>query len=346
MKQILLILSLYITISHINAQYLEVPYNLPTPFTGIFTEERFKGERIDWKSHEINNFGETEEFEGVIIYTRSKDGLRDTLYIGSGIARDEERVYSADGKLITYKEDLIRQDQIEELGYDANEVFNYSYDSMGRILRIDRQVNNPDKFTTSTIYDYDNNQIRHIEPDKNNQAVETITYIHYTDSGYQCIHNKDTIEYVFDKKNRLICKKDVPEKEYATSVINYSYTDNGYIKYTKDFKEEYTFSKSGYQIARYALKENGEYKLTSQTEATYLYKDDPQSNVILDNQQSVYGTNGAIIVLAETGKTIHIYNLNGQLVKKADAQSGTSIPMSPGIYIVISDNQPYKIRVK
>lgn len=371
MKPLIYILSGLLFVNSIPAQdYSKVKYNLETPFTGIFTAKRFTGEYRGAKY--LNGKGEITN-SAHIEYKRSKDGLRDTVFTGSGASRIDEYIYSEENRLVGWKElffDIENNNELVDFGCFTE----YIYDQEGRIDSIN-SVNSDDyKKTGSIIYNYTEHTITDYSfTGKNGSEIVNLIHIEYTDSGYICrdttyhtvvIDGRDTSyiehrqdEYIFDfvegenrlKRIRGIIDNGNYKREYDSYI---SYQENGYtVFYGNHLKEEYFFDeKEDVILILYSRRtENGEWELIERTECFYEYNNDPQSNTspAIENQsQPVYGIEGGMMITAEANSPVCIYTISGQLVKKMKVQPNQPLPISKGIYIVTMNNQSYKVRVR
>jgi len=64
-------------------------------------------------------------------------------------------------------------------------------------------------------------------------------------------------------------------------------------------------------------------------------------------EQSVWASDGRLYVSAAKTSALSVYNLEGQLVKKANIAEGvSSIPLANGIYIVVQDNRRFKVSIR
>jgi len=344
MKVIIKMILGFALISNLNAQnYSEIKYNFYTPFTGIFSEKRFKGSGIRVK--EYNDKGEIVK-EGVIKYRHSKDGLRDTVY-GIGLGLVTESVYDDAGRLVVFK----RFDGEQEWESNYEEIYTYNPD--GRIASVAIKTN---KYVDSTFYDYINHSITKFFEKEGEKTLYESSRIAYTDSGYICrtlYHNDnqehEIIECVFDDENKLT-RRIYIEDGKTVSDVSYFYTDSSYYYYNVGMtnKYEHVFNEEGFEVKKISYVFTGEEWLVyEKIETSYLY-DDSQSNtpVISDESQSVYGVENGIVVIADVKSLVNIYTISGQLVKKVYAQPNEQILLPKGIYIVRINEQSYKVRVR
>lgn len=335
---LIVIIGIFFSFS-LHAQYAEVPYNLETEFTGQFSEKRFtKGDTIYINTYDIGG-KEIPGRSSQIEYRRSADGLIDTVFHLSGAGWIDMQIYSPDGRLITYK-NLHRAaipNNYTLIPYDEE---NYSYTADGRIESIVYQSYMSD-LSSVIYYDYSRHLITKTYKREDKEGLEELTRIEYTDSGYVAtkyavdIVEKDTtyqlkrtIEYIFDSEGRLI-------RKIHDCKINYSYKNQGY--YCNG--TTYIFNEDGFIQ---------EIKGTETTWFKYIYYgDNPQSAILISNDsQPVYGMDGFIVVTTECKAPVCIYDINGQLVKKATVFANEPIPMAKGIYIVTVNNCSYKVGVK
>lgn len=373
-KIIFLTLAIFLCVGFGHAQYSSVKYNLETPFTGIFTAERFTGDTL-------RGIGEllTDTIRGDImwslgsgfdIYKRSEDGLRDTLIGGWGLARNLEYVYSPEGKLVEFSElmyDFIETEVGTVAGTEliARPLQAYQYDAEGRIaviLLLD--------YGLSRFYDYVQNTIVDIDDDG---ELSSITQVVYNDSGYVCqtmsyvktiISGKDTVilrhdttEYVFDSENRLIRYRYNQNRD-----IVYEYTDSGYIRYYYSgpsqmlvpMKAEHIYDDESGLIQKrihYSMVRD-EWELSYATTYIYSYGSDALRTTTTSNDSATslnraYGVSGAIVVELEHSARLEIYSVGGQLMHRERLAAGRSyIPLASGIYIAQIGEEVFKLIVK
>lgn len=340
---ILLIALFTISLSY-GRDYSKVKYNLDTPFTGVFTAERFTGD-----SAFFHNEGDVET-GGYSVYKRSKDGLRDTVFNYSGAESVMEYVYSPEGKLVTMnflEPDLTNLTKIVWItGYGIN----YQYDAEGRIAVI--------KYNSggSTIYDYTENTI--VFEGKDGEPADT-AHVVYTDNGYIFQTKKDfylgeeKVEYVFDSENRLLKRIHWPlyDGDDKTEFI-YEYTDHGYCIYSGDsYKEERIYFEKESRLKKYISykKTIHGWEIDRTSDYVYYYGD-----MILDVDEpavektaKIYGVTGGVVMELEAPTQVAIYALSGQLVRRQYFDSGSyQLPMVPGFYIVQAGKDIFKLKVR
>lgn len=329
--------------------YSKVKYNLETPFTGIFTAERFTGDSIDF--YDEGNFNTT---HGRSVYKRSEDGLRDTIFGYSGAIRVTELVYSPEGQLVTLNNLIPDPANITELVFITDSKTNYQYDAEGRIAVITTVANGNDE--GSRFFDYTQNTI--IAKSKNGQVTDS-TYVLYTDSGYVChvsdgsYWGNDTLEYVFDSENRLIRQvKYRPISLYGgKSETVLEYNDHGYWAINDSSKAEYLYFEKESQLKKVSI-----YELTIhgwevyQTTDYVLYYGDTALDIdepCIKKTAKIYGVAGAVVMELENPMQVTIYSISGQLIQRQYFDSGRfHIPMIPGFYIVQAGKDVFKLKVK
>jgi hypothetical protein len=154
------------------------------------------------------------------------------------------------------------------------------------------------------------------------------------------------VEYVFDAEEHLI----------RAGEIIYSYFEDGYSEFLGSFeKMTYHFLENGYLAKRIffqKIHEDGEWFQKEMWETEYGYKDDnpnnPNGNVMLETaSRKVYGMAGAIMIHSDKPETVWIYSVSGLFIRYLQTVPGSqSIFLPKGFYIVVADNQIYKVIVR
>lgn len=338
---VLLVVLFTISLSH-GRDYSKVKYNLDTPFTGVFTAERFTGD-----SAFFHNEGDVET-GGYSVYKRSKDGLRDTAFNYSGAESVVECIYSPEGKLVTMN--FLEPDltNITKIVWITGYGINYQYDAEGRIAVI-TTVQGDDN--GSMVYDYTENTI--VTKTRKGTMLDS-TYVLYTDSGYVCYitdsyFGNKTIEYVFDSENRLVRRIN---RNRPDAVSDYEYTDHGYCIYSGDsYKKEYLYFEKESQLRKeitYKKTIHG-WEIDRTSDYVYYYGD-----MILDVDEpavgktaKIYGVTGGVVMELEAPTQVAIYAISGQLVQRQHFDSGSyQLPMVPGFYIVQAGKDIFKLKVR
>ncbi len=351
---------LYITFPLSGQQYTKVKYNLETPFTGKYTQERFKGDSIILKEYDENGKYEN---SSVLIYKRSKDRLRDTVFTLSGAMRTQEYIYSKDNQLLSIVNLVPNRNILDRLAFQAEgPQTNYQYRADGRIQSISILSNPGLNLKQTTVYDYINHTIITCNHKKEKTSS---TKILFTDSGYitqskdlsshesRIFITYDTTEYVFDKENRLIKKifsvtSDLSDIRKGT--LSYSYTDSGYILSDKSSRIEHIYMKDGNKRKiveqRFSVKDGWKPYHTTQI-FTFWGKSNPHSSQIIPESPVVYSDGRSIVIKTLTPTKVAIYSFNGQMIKLQHMTAGTShISMPTGVYLVSINGQGYKVAIR
>lgn len=355
--------------SPFNGEFLEPRYhNIDSIETVYYIDNRMTGSA----SSSIYSFEEIPGFFTLRSYTlikQSPDGLTDTLehhsedyHTGKPIISKSIKKYREDGTLIYTA-------PFNELpvGLETN----YSYDTNNRIKEINTKEYYDDgkgTFKPEGIvkYDYENNKIDY--------GDNIPVYIKYTDSGYvahiqytyyqneNIIITSDsvTVEYIFDKQNRLTRINYSYPVEYPDSCIEYKYTENGYEEYYNGIKRRlFSFQEDGYCIEIIGYRPYDKYLDGEDADPGILYINfidrfayfkngqDVSNNPIESTSPKVYRIQGGIIVDSGKTTTANIYSIAGNLVKKVQNKESHSIISLPkGIYIITIGNLSYKVLVR
>jgi hypothetical protein len=310
----------------------------------------------------INLYDGTPRITGSTIIKHSEDGLTDTSYIASGLARIDIRHYNENQRVVyaifDYPHCLIHEcygDRTEYM-YEKVEI---AYDAEDRVS----------KTTTK--------EIGSISGEEKIVSVDTYDYstLKTTEKGY--IY--DGYEYELDALNRVTYLKNLnsPDeyrelngRRYRVQDLYYTYSESGlsvlHWEKTSDMiygladrwvKTDYYFKEDG----------NGSIKTTShavdgetwtvweKTETRYAYAEDTKSGDIPNSNESpessgvkVYGIPGAIVVGTVNSAQVCVYDTAGRVVGKQSVSGGTARIAVPGrgLYFVTVNNNSYKALVK
>ena len=299
----------------------------------------------------------------------SKDGLIDTVFTRSGLARIDIRHYDEKQRLVCIEYDYppcrihdCHVDVLESEYFYRKEEF--EYDTKNRVSKMTtKEVGSATGKETIT-------------------SVETFDYstLVMTSKGY--IY--DGYEYELDESNRITYLKDLnaPEeylkpdefmeldgKKYRIGDSYYTYFEGGFsvFRYERTSywmlgwadrwsRTENFYSESGIIVNTYYSLDGKEWEVWEKLESRYAYVDgeatngaDPNQNEKIQSPLSeVYGLSGAIIVNTDNNAEVSIYNTTGGMVKKQIVNSGTTQISMPqrGLYFVIVNNKSYKVIVK
>lgn len=254
--------------------------------------------------------------------------------------------------------------------YNWNDTYTYTDD--GKIKRIDSESNDK-KNKWYSIYEYNDNSTsiisyrysqifdKYLPDDK-----EVIKYLDNKTVSYTYnydVNSKKWIKKEFCWVNLLDSEGKVIEfghyneknKKYRKEG-NYEYTNDGYILYSFSNGNNYSitecsFNEKGDLItdAFYHWSNDDQRYLDNIREYTYTYLEPTSNEEIRPTNYKVYSNNGYLILENNTGisKKISIYAITGQLLRTISiSDNRTEIPLSSGIYIVVLDNQSYKVKVK
>jgi hypothetical protein len=288
-------------------------------------------------------------------YTRSADGLKDTILIASGVMSCWVNEYTPDGKLLSRKELQLQSSQdSRRIWIEGWTIYN-EYDSDGRIIATKRY--GYDKAPVySMIYEYAGSSVlpstvTAVDVDKNITVVKKFG-IEPTADGYvfeetaeTSDHTRNTVkrdttvlEYVFDSEKRLI---------RAGDVVYTWLEDGGYIE-TAAYRTVYYNSKGYPEKMRYSYLYDG---ANVEAETVYSYistSQQPQSPAPAEavSGEEVYGTENGIVVKSANPVRATIYTVDGKLVKQTSVnEDGGLIGLPGGLYIVRTEKASYKVFV-
>ena len=350
---------LYIIFPLSAQQYAKVKYNLDTPFTGKYTQERFGGDSIVLKEYDETG---KHKNSSVLIYKHSKNGLRDTIFTLSGAMRTQEYIYSKDNRLLSIINLVPNRNAPDQLIFQAEgPQTNYQYRADGQIQSISFLSNPGSKPIQTTVYEHIDHTI--ITYNHKKEKISTIKIL-FTDSGYitqgetliphesSTFVTYDTTAYVFDKENRLI-KKTFSVTDGLTGIRKgthfYSYTDSGYIFSDVSSRVEHIYTKDGNKrkiVAQRFSVEDG-WKPYHTTEIfTYSGKPNPDFSKIIP-ASTVYSDGRNIVIETLTAAKVNVYSFNGRIIESRHITTGTShIPIPVGLYIVSVNGRGYKVMVR
>jgi hypothetical protein len=294
---------------------------------------------------------------GYTVIKRSKDGLTDTLFINSGLARIDIRHYNEKQQLVysvfEYPPCKIGGDNCvgPEYLYEKTE---HEYDSENRVSKVTVKqvgsISGVESIFSINTYDY---------------AALEMTEKGYIYNGY---------EYELDQLNRVTYLKtlDSPDeykeldgKEYCIADSYFTYFEGGLSVIRNErtsvmilgwpdrwVKVDYFFNEDSRLKNTYISLDGKEWTVWEKSETRYVYATNsgefPNSNEsIASSGTNVYGTSGAIVVSTENNAQASIYSTTGQVVKKQAVNAGTTqITVRSGFYFVTVDNKTYKVIVR
>jgi hypothetical protein len=298
---------------------------------------------------------------GYTVYKRSEDGLTDTIYINSGLARIDIRHYNEKQRVV-----------YSIIDYPPCKVFEciYSIIRPGEFYeKVEHEYDTEDrvsKVTEKEIESVSDKEIRTV-------SVNTYDYstLKKTEKGY--IYNG--YEYELDACNRVTYLKNLSSpdeykelngKEYRVQDSYYTYFEDGLSvlrwEKTSDMirgwpdrwvKVDYFYSENGgLQNTYYSVDDGETWTVWEKSEFRYAYVDKAKSNDNSNESKTspgakVYGITGAIVVSTENNAQACIYNTTGKVIKKQLVSEGTTrIGVSGGLYFVTVNNHSYKVIVK
>lgn len=223
--------------------------------------------------------------------------------------------------------------------------FIYSYDNSTITKMVYHYSEVYDKFflTSKKVSEYDNDYIKHTEYSYND---ETDKWEHPNISISKVDHQGRLIEYGwYDNKG-----------EYSWQ-LRYTYTNNGYKETSKHLgysyvRREYVFNEQGdlIKLLWYEGANIDNLGLSTTTEYTYTYPNPTSNENIKQQNYKVYSTENGLVIennIRDSNIKASIYAITGQLLRTISiSDNRTEIPLSSGIYIVVLDNQSYKVKVK
>jgi len=250
----------------------------------------------------------------------------------------------------------------------------YEYDKEGRISGI-LKINSNGRtiISDTTVFNYNLKQftpeIQYSTIYKNSDSI----MVFYNDSGFVTIQKFPgvlsipphivTAQYIFDSQGRMIkgigkteVLPEAPRSLASSLIVEYKYTDNGYVEYENGFKKrEYKFQSDGYctDFIEYERTDQSAYppvyKIVSIEKFSYF----KNGEVIVDNESfenvapKVYGVQGGVVVNTEKSLPVSIYSLSGSIVKQEKVFKGNvTIPLPKGLYIVVIGNMSYKVLIR
>lgn len=286
-------------------------------------------------------------------YTRSADGLKDTILTSIGLMSCRVDEYFPDGKLISRKELIPERAQDYSTLWAEEQTTYNEYDSDGRI--ISTIVYDMDKnLIVSWTYEYTGNSVipaTVISTEINRPTTVKKFSIRHTATGYvfeqitestDYVHNtvrRDTTEreYVFDPENRLIRAGDAV----------YTYPEEGGYVETLSYRTGY-YNRQGYPEKFYTYY-GGE--LVQMTEITYFSNEsqqnpNPPQPTDAVSGEKVYAARNGVVVQSANPVSVTVYSIDGKLVKKTfvDGNNGL-IKLPGGFYIVKTEKASYKVFV-
>ncbi|WP_418823086.1 DUF6383 domain-containing protein [Parabacteroides johnsonii] len=248
----------------------------------------------------------------------------------------------------------------------------YTYTDEGKIERIDFESNDKktkgysiyeynDNYATITSYNY--SQIFDVFLPKHKQEIEwfenkVVEYEYdYDNKNEKWIKRELCYVKLLDSEGKIIEHGSYNQKNEKYQIEGkYEYTDDGYIYYSfyngnNHSITEYYFNENGDLVtdAFYHWSNDNQRYLDNIREYTYTYLKPTSNEEITHINYKVYPNKGSIVVENNTGvcKKASIYVITGQLLKTVSiSDNRTEIPLSSGIYIVVVDNQSYKVRIK
>jgi|GEM_PF-4410230 len=368
-KAIILIAIILMMVSNVSGQagfYHGIQPYPKTPFTGEFTLPRIKAD-IDSIAYLYQVVGGRGPYHTI---TRSDDGHSDMYWFN-----DDRSFYAI---IRTYDEkdrllSVVRKYTDSEQEFDTLMLF--SYDDQGRILKrkesfgwkssnngcfpgyffmglIDFENGGESPLVYATDYDYDNNTVKReyiYTRQSSGTRIDTIirTYnskIIYGDHKYTVITEggdgeKDSTEYLFDSKDRLIQAGDV----------YYTYNDDGFTEKKGNVEYQYIFNEDGYLIGM-----GGENNPVSSYEWTYSKRTDVGnesiSNITEKSKIIYYDSQLRVLFDDESLFDVAVYNMQGVLVtqhKNNQYESEISLRgFERGVYIVYFTSGYYRFSRK
>lgn len=234
----------------------------------------------------------------------------------------------------------------------------YKYDSLNRV--IEKEIPNSSIIkayytetpTDSVItWNYDKTLATWYKTEK----IEVSYYDNYFDKLYYSYNNENqsynyryTTRYYLDNDDRIIQFKDLDSS--AGSIYDFTYTDNGYIKYITyyganhaSFKYEYTFNEQG-DIATekyYEWMNNSYWKPCITTKNEYIYLGAGINKI--ENEEE-YSLNGNCLTI-NTDNTVSVYSIDGRIIYSG-AKYGkiVNLPYNQIVILKIAE-RCYKIAV-
>lgn len=290
-------------------------------------------------------------------YDYSKDSLSITVRAPWGIQYVK---YNLDGTMASYSSPVNNWNdtyiyteegnilKIESKTNEGNDshycLFNYTNSTVTKTDYTYSKVYNKFLITSRDIFEYNKDFIKY-----------TIQLYNIDTNNWENEQNYDI--YKLDDYGRVIeggwCDKDGRYKIR----LQFSYTDNGYIQYeTGDNRNysirEFTFNDRGDLIKEiwYYKNEDGSKNLSSITEYTYTYPNPTSNENIKQQDYKIYSTENGLVIennIGDSNIKTSIYTITGQLLRTISiSDNKTEIPLNSGIYIVVANNQSYKVKVK
>ena len=312
-----------------------------------------KASKVHYKKH--NRFNILNEWDKY--YDYSKDSLSITVKAPWGIQYVK---YNLDGTMASYSSpvnnwngtytyteegNILKIESKTNEGNDSHySLFNYANATVTRTNYIYSEVYNKFFITSRDIIEYNKEFIKYTT-----QLYNIDTNNWENEQGYNV--------YKLDVYGRVIEGGWYDEKGEYHIDVQYSYTNNGYIEYSK-FNghnyaiREFTFNNQDDLIKEvwYNWNEDGRKDLVSITEYTYTYPNPTSNENIKQQNYKVYSTENGLVIennIRDSNIKASIYAITGQLLRTISiSDNRTEIPLSPGIYIVVIDNRSYKVKVK
>jgi hypothetical protein len=301
---------------------------------------------------------------GYTVYKHGDDGLTDTVYINTGLARIDINRYDENQRVVysisDYPPCLVggcHPDIVLDYRYEKTE---YEYDAQNRVSKV----------TTKEVESLSGRE----------QIVNVYTYdystLRMTEKGY--IYNG--YEYELDSLNRITYLKNLSSedeyrelygKRYRVQDSYYTYFEGGFsvLRWEETSKNilgwvdrwvkvDHFFIENGRLQNTYYSVDNGEtWAVWEKIETRYAYVenvksggDNPSLNESpeLSGGTTVYGISGAIVVSTGNGAQACIYDTTGRVVKKQPVYKGTTQITVPGrgLYFVVVNNHSYKVMVR
>lgn len=290
-------------------------------------------------------------------YDYSKDSLNLTIRAPWGIQYIK---YNLDGTMASFSSPVNKWNDI------------YTYTDDGKILKIENKANK-DKVISYSMYSYNNSTLTitfyHYSEiydkffvsgksvfERNKDYIKQIDHLYYIETGEWEVSEIYDI-YKLDTYGRMIETGWYDKKGKYNLNSQYSYTNNGYIVYSKFNNRnyairEYTFDDRGDLIKEiwYNWNENGSKNLSSITDYTYTYPNPTSNEKIKQQDYKVYSIKNRLIIenyIGDNNVKASIYLITGQLLKIVSISNNrTEIPLASGFYVVVMNNQSYKVRIK
>ena len=290
-------------------------------------------------------------------YDYSKDSLSITIRAPWGIQYVK---YNLDGTMASYSSPI----------NNLNDT--YTYTEEGNILKIEGKTNEGNDIYYN-LFNYTNSSVTRTDYTYskvyNKFLITSREIIEYNKDFIKSTiqsYNIDTDKWENDQSysvskldayGRVIEGGWYDEKGEYHIDVQYSYTNKGYIEYSKSNGHnyairEFTFNNQDDLIKEvwYNWNEDGRKDLVSITEYTYTYPNPTSNENIKQQNYKVYSTENGLVIennIRDSNIKASIYAITGQLLRTISiSDNRTEIPLSSGIYIVVLDNQSYKVKVK